>query len=131
MEAIYRREIEARTMALAQAEANCRRAVQCAVRRYNEAMAAEREQKEREVKRNEEEANVQEIINAINSDFLTENPAQGRSALGSHRICPDRYKGFSPEQLAEIRAAQCNQIQEKAVSTQLLSIGILCCLHAF
>ncbi|VDL57268.1 unnamed protein product [Hymenolepis diminuta] len=118
MEAIYRREVEARIMALAQAEANCRRAVQCAVRRYNEALAAEREQKEREAKRNEEEANVQEIINAINSDFLTENPAQGRSALGSHRVCPDRYKGFSPEQLAEIRTVQCNQIQEKAIKEE-------------
>ncbi|VUZ38971.1 unnamed protein product, partial [Hymenolepis diminuta] len=118
LEAIYRREVEARIMALAQAEANCRRAVQCAVRRYNEALAAEREQKEREAKRNEEEANVQEIINAINSDFLTENPAQGRSALGSHRVCPDRYKGFSPEQLAEIRTVQCNQIQEKAIKEE-------------
>nr|CUU99139.1 hypothetical transcript [Hymenolepis microstoma] len=57
---------------------------------------------------------MQEIINAINSDFLTENPAQGRSALGPNRVCPDRYKGFPPEKLAEIRAAQCSQIQEKA-----------------
>ncbi|VDO06450.1 unnamed protein product [Rodentolepis nana] len=92
LEAIYRREIEARTMALAQAEANCRRAVQCAVRRYNEAMAAEREQKEREERRLEEETGMQEILNAINSDFLNENPAQARSALGPNRAREEEEK---------------------------------------
>lgn len=102
-------------MALARAEASCRRAVECAVQRYNEALAAERVEKERVTKRSEEEANQREILTAINSDFLTENPAQARSAFGPHRICPDRYKGFSPEQLAEIRAAQCCQIREKSV----------------
>lgn len=86
-----------------------------ALRRYNEALAFEREQKEQAEKRNEEEEKMQEIINAINSDLLTENPEQARSALGPHRICPDRYKGLSPEQLEEIRATQRRQIEEKLV----------------
>ncbi|KAM7535645.1 hypothetical protein Aperf_G00000096372 [Anoplocephala perfoliata] len=115
LQAVYRREIEARIMALARAEASCRRAVECAVQRYNEALAAERAEKEHLAKRSEEEANQREILAAINSDFLTENPEQARSAFGPHRICPDRYKGFSPEQLAEIRATQCCQIREKLV----------------
>lgn len=104
-----------RAQAMARAEAACRRAVECAVRRYNEALAEERAEAERAQRRCEEDANAREILNCINSDLLTENPAQAVSAFGPHRVCPDRYKGFSPEQLAEIRQKQCIQIQEKAV----------------
>ncbi|KAL5960454.1 RIB43A-like with coiled-coil protein 2 [Taenia solium] len=114
LQALYGREMDGRVQAMARAETACRRAVQCAVRRYNEALAAERADAERAQRRCEEEANAREILNSINSDFLTENPAQAVSAFGPHRICPDRYKGFSPEQLAEIRQKQCLQIREKA-----------------
>ncbi|VDM33751.1 unnamed protein product [Hydatigera taeniaeformis] len=114
LRALYGRTMDGRVQAMARAEAACRRAVQCAVRRYNEALAAERADTERAQRRCEEEANACEIINCINSDLLTENPAQAISAFGPHRICPDRYKGFSPEQLAEIRQKQCLQIREKA-----------------
>ncbi|VDD81593.1 unnamed protein product [Mesocestoides corti] len=110
---LYRREMDQRACQLAKAEEECRRAVNTALRRYNEVLAAERAEQERVRRLQEQGANAIEIANCINSDLLTENPAQAISAFGPHRICPDRYKGFSPEQLAEIRQQQVLQIKEK------------------
>ena len=48
--------------------------------------------------------------------MLTENPAVAQSAFGPHRVVPDRWKGMSPEQLAEIRRVQEMQKKEQEVS---------------
>jgi len=48
-------------------------------------------------------------------DFLTENPATALSAFGVHRVIPDRWKGMTPEQIAEIRRVQEIQRQEAQV----------------
>jgi len=46
---------------------------------------------------------------------LTENPAAAQSAFGSHRVVPDRWKGMTPEQIAEIRRQQDIQRKEAEV----------------
>ncbi|KAF7256023.1 hypothetical protein EG68_06727 [Paragonimus skrjabini miyazakii] len=83
---LKRRELDQRACELAKAEEECRRAINVA---------------------------VQQICNAIYSDLLTENPAQSISAFGPNRYVADRYKGMSPEQIAEIHKKQQEQIEEK------------------
>ena len=56
-----------------------------------------------------------EIANHVYGDLLTENPAVAQSAFGVHRVIPDRWKGMSPEQVADIRRTQELQRKEKQV----------------
>ena len=58
------------------------------------------------------------MANHIYGDFLTENPAVAQSAFGPHRVIPDRWKGMSPEQIADIKRQQELQRKEKAVSSK-------------
>jgi protein gp37 len=55
------------------------------------------------------------MANMLYGDFLTENPAVAQSAFGSHRVVPDRWKGMTPEQIAEIRRVQELQREEAQV----------------
>ena len=57
-------------------------------------------------KQQELDDNHTEMANHVYGDFLTENPAVAQSAFGPHRVIPDRWKGMSPEQLADIRRQQ-------------------------
>ncbi len=57
-----------------------------------------------------------EMANHVFGDFLTENPAVAQSAFGSHRVITDRWKGMSPEQIAEIKRIQEMQMKEAQVS---------------
>jgi hypothetical protein len=57
-----------------------------------------------------------ELANHIYGDILTENPAVAQSAFGPHRVITDRWKGMSPEQLADIRRQQDLQRRERMVS---------------
>ena len=59
--------------------------------------------------------NHTELANHVYGDFLTENPAVAQSAFGAHRVVPDRWKGMSPEQLADIRRTQELQRKENMV----------------
>merc|ERR1711941_33239 len=56
--------------------------------------------------------NAQEIRNQILGDTLTENPDVARSAFGAHRVIPDRWKGMSDAELADIRQVQEAQRRE-------------------
>lgn len=56
-----------------------------------------------------------ELANHIYGDVLTENPAVAQSAFGPHRVIPDRWKGMSPEQIADIRRTQDLQRKENQV----------------
>jgi len=66
-------------------------------------------------KQQEEDDNKTEMANHIYGDLLTENPAVAQSAFGPHRVVPDRWKGMSPEQLADIRRTQELQMKERQV----------------
>lgn len=63
----------------------------------------------------EEDDNKTEMANLLYGDFLTENPAAAQSAFGFHRVIPDRWKGMTPEQLADIRRRQEIQRRENLV----------------
>jgi hypothetical protein len=54
-----------------------------------------------------------EIKNNINSDFLNEKPNQSISNYGLRSILPDRWKGWSTEQLFDLKKEQLKQIEEK------------------
>ncbi len=66
-------------------------------------------------KRQEMDDNATEMANHMYGDLLTENPAVAQSAFGPHRVVPDRWKGMSPEQLADIKRTQEQQMKEKKV----------------
>jgi hypothetical protein len=133
-------ELDNRARQLQKAEEECRRAINTAVKDYNDALVKlihllkvnnkilfiyffllieikKREQEQRKAikKMQEEDDNMTEIANAVFSDLLTENPDQAVSAFGPHRVVPDRWKGMSAEQLEKIRQEQLLQVQERAV----------------
>ncbi|KAF5398829.1 RIB43A domain with coiled coils 1 [Paragonimus heterotremus] len=110
---LKRRELDQRACELAKAEEECRRAINVAVQRFNAALKTEQEQRKLMKSKQEQDDNMTEICNAIYSDLLTENPAQAISAFGPNRYVADRYKGMSPEQIAEIHKKQQEQIEEK------------------
>lgn len=106
-------ELDQRARELQKAEEECRRAINSAVKDYNDALKREQEQRNAIKKMQEQDDNMTEIANAIFSDMLTENPDQAISAFGQHRVVPDRWKGMSPEQIEKIRKEQLRQIEEK------------------
>jgi hypothetical protein len=110
---LARREADQRAMELAKAEEQCRRAINNAMKDYNKSLADEQAEKARLNNEQQLDDNFTEIVNQINGDMLTENPDVAQSAFGPHRVITDRWKGMSPEQLAEIRRVQELQRQEK------------------
>lgn len=107
------RELDQRAMELQQAEEECRRNINVATTDYNNALARERNEKERLQKQQELDDNMTEIANHVFGDVLTENPAVAQSAFGPHRVVTDRWKGMSPQQLEDIRKQQEKQRLEK------------------
>jgi hypothetical protein len=113
---IKRMEMDQRALELQRAEEECRRAINSAVKDYNEALQREMDHR-KEIKRmQDQDDNMTEIANNLFSDMLTENPDQAVSAFGAHRVVPDRWKGMSPEQIENIRKEQLRQMKERKVS---------------
>jgi len=106
-------ETDQRSLELAHAEQECRRAINMAQKDMNQALARERQVKEDNQKQQELEDNLTEISNHVFGDMLTENPAVAQSAFGSHRVIPDRWKGMSPSEVNTIRYTQHQQVDEK------------------
>ena len=77
--------------------------------------AKEKAAEQRQRKVCDEHDNFTEIANNIHGDLLSENPDVAKSAFGSHRVVPDRWKGMSPQQVREVREVQERQIEEKKV----------------
>jgi len=107
------RELDERACELQAAEEACRRAINSATADYNKALSKENEVRRNLSKQQEDDDNKTEMANNVYGDFLTENPAAAQSAFGAHRVIPDRWKGMSPEQIAEIRRQQDIQRKEK------------------
>ena len=89
---------------------------------FNQRLAQE-QKLQREASLNEEQAaNCLEIRNQVLGDMLTENPDVSRSAFGPHRVIPDRWKGMSESQLADIRSEQERQrlanIKQKEIAQE-------------
>lgn len=106
-------EMDQRAKDLAQAEQECRQAINIATKDYNLALARERQAKEENEKQHTLEDNLTEISNQVYGDTLTENPSVAASAFGSHRVMTDRWKGMSPSEVNSIRYIQQQQIEEK------------------
>ncbi|XP_065838743.1 RIB43A-like with coiled-coils protein 2 [Oscarella lobularis] len=106
-------EMDQKAQELAEAEVQCRQAINLATKELNLALAQETEAKRRLEKTQEEDNNFTELANHIQGDFLTENPVGAQSALGPGRVISDRWKGMSPQQVAEIRQIQLMQMEEK------------------
>ncbi|XP_072175585.1 RIB43A-like with coiled-coils protein 2 [Diadema setosum] len=110
---LHRQEMDQRACELQAAEEACRRAINEATRDYNKSLADEQAEKNRLRSEQDLDDNFTELANQINSDMLTENPDVASSAFGPHRVITDRWKGMSPEQVADIRRTQELQRQEK------------------
>lgn len=108
------KELDQRACELQAAEEACRRAINSATSDYNKALARENDTKRDLQKQQEDDDNKTEMANHVYGDFLTENPAVAQSAFGPHRVIPDRWKGMSPEQIADIKRQQEIQRKEKA-----------------
>jgi len=106
-------EMDQRLKELAQAEQECRTAIDIATKDYNLALARERKAKEDNERQQTLEDNLTEIANQVNGDVLTENPSVASSAFGSHRVITDRWKGMSPAEVDSVRFIQQQQIEEK------------------
>ena len=105
--------MDQRLKELAQAEQECRTAIDIATKDYNLALARERRAKEDNERQQTLEDNLTEIANQVNGDVLTENPSVASSAFGSHRVITDRWKGMSPAEVDSVRFIQQQQIEEK------------------
>ncbi|ESN91169.1 hypothetical protein HELRODRAFT_90340 [Helobdella robusta] len=105
-------EMDQRAVELGKAEEECRKAINKATKNYNDALLREQLLKKENERRREEEDKRAELSNNIYGDFLTENPLVAVSAFGGHRVVPDRWKGMTPEQVADIKRLQELQILE-------------------
>ncbi|XP_048742780.1 RIB43A-like with coiled-coils protein 2 [Ostrea edulis] len=112
------KELDQRAMELAKAEEDCRRAINVATKDYNNALARERDEKDRLRKQQELDDNMTEIANHVFGDVLTENPSVAQSAFGPHRVITDRWKGMTPAQIEAVRKQQELQRQEKERANQ-------------
>jgi len=103
---LKRIELDNKAMKLENDELAEKAATVAATKEFNQRLAEE-QKLARESQQNQELAdNTQEIRNQILGDTLTENPAVARSAFGAHRVIPDRWKGMSDDQLADVRSVQ-------------------------
>ena len=117
-------ELDQRALQLAKAEEECRRAINSAVKDYNEALERETKYRQSLKRMQEQDDNMTEIANAIFSDLLTENPDQAISSFGPNRVVPDRWKGMSQQQLEQIRKEQQRQMEERQVFSILFYSSI-------
>lgn len=99
-------QLDQRAMELQRAEDECRRSINEANKQYNKALLKEQQLKETYKWRQDEEDKRAEIANNLYGDFLTENPDASISAFGYHRVMPNRWKGMTQAQVAEIRKEQ-------------------------
>lgn len=111
-------EVEAKKREMEDHENRTKLAMAAAVRDYNKALHEQRMFQEREMKVLEQEENLEELNNNLQSDFLNENPATCISAENPARVKKYHYKGMSPAELANIRQTQLMQSAE-AVAAKL------------
>ncbi|KAL3267126.1 hypothetical protein HHI36_011266 [Cryptolaemus montrouzieri] len=102
-----------RALELEKMENDCRRRLYEANRRFNAALAAEKEFERQVQNKQTVEDNFAEIYNTMTSDMMAENPEIALSNMGPGRKIGSQYKGMSKEEQEQIRADQLAQIEEK------------------
>ncbi|CAD5115286.1 DgyrCDS4279 [Dimorphilus gyrociliatus] len=83
---------------------------------YNMNLAICRAKNKMEEKTRDETDKMTEIMNNLNGDLLTENPAQAIS-YGPRKVIPDRWKGLQDEQRASIKYDLIEQMRKKQLET--------------
>uniref|UniRef100_A0A2S2RAY2 RIB43A-like with coiled-coils protein 2 n=1 Tax=Sipha flava TaxID=143950 RepID=A0A2S2RAY2_9HEMI len=105
-----------RASAIESLENECKKKLLEANHRYNQALAAEQKMNRASAEAENTEDKMAEVYNAINGDFLTENPEPGfNSALGPGKIAKSLYKGLTPAMKQAIYDEQANQRVELRV----------------
>lgn len=84
---------------------NEKRDLQRQIREYNEALASQKRDNERQRKEMEQKDNLAEIYNFLSSDLLRESQPKG-SSLGPNRTIPYAYKHMTEEQVERMRMEQ-------------------------
>ncbi|XP_044748873.1 RIB43A-like with coiled-coils protein 2 [Coccinella septempunctata] len=102
-----------RALQLERMEMECRKRLYEANRRFNAALAAEKEFERKVQMKQTTEDNFAEIYNTMTSDMMAENPEIALSNLGPGRKISSQYKGMSREEQEQIRLDQLAQIEEK------------------
>lgn len=70
---------------------------------YNQRLAEEKRQREKNWRDNQESQNQHEISRTNMSDFMTEAAKTTESQLAPHRYVPYHFKGLRPEQVDSIK----------------------------
>ncbi|KAG8267172.1 Protein Tax-1 [Homalodisca vitripennis] len=107
-----------RAVQLDEMERECKRKLEQATCRFNQALVAEQETRKRMQEMRDMEDQQAEIYNAITSDFLTENPNLRASNLGPNRINGAFYKGMTDAEREEIRQYNLSKIEENKIRQQ-------------
>ncbi|XP_046988678.1 RIB43A-like with coiled-coils protein 2 [Schistocerca americana] len=94
-------------------EERLRRQLDAATARYNRALAEEQEEERRRNHQREQEDNMADIQNCLNSDLLTENPDVAASNLGPERKVGSKFRGMSAEQKRAFIEGQRQQREER------------------
>ena len=81
----------------------------------NRAQAMEKCAREARARQLQASAEERELAMAADSAWINEKREHEVSMLGAHRVRPDHMKGFTQEQLDDIRRTQRSQMQEKEV----------------
>ncbi|GLV36089.1 uncharacterized protein CBL_01853 [Carabus blaptoides fortunei] len=103
---------DARAIELAKLEKECKKRLEQATNRFNEALLQQQKIDKDIKKRQELEDNFAEMYNAVTGDLLTENPGMAQSNFGPNRQIAYMYKGMSSEERNAIRRDQLKQIEE-------------------
>eukprot|EP00051_Salpingoeca_urceolata_P006683 m.88484 g.88484 ORF g.88484 m.88484 type:complete len:375 (-) comp14943_c1_seq1:56-1180(-) len=104
------RERTQRELELQRAMDDARRDALAETREFNKCLAEEKRRQEQQARAQEEEDNRADQMAALNSDMLTQNPSTAYTESG--RLITDRFRGFTPQQHAEIRQTQLAQVSE-------------------
>ncbi|RZF37594.1 hypothetical protein LSTR_LSTR003159 [Laodelphax striatellus] len=115
-EALLARDQQA--VMIAGLEQECRRQLQEATVRFNQALAAEQETHRRVTELRDMENEQCEIYNAVTGDFLSECCSRVQSNLGPNRTLVTGFKGMTQEMRDKIRAEQLRQIEERKMKRE-------------
>merc|ERR1712086_493368 len=85
---------------------------------YNQRLADDKRQREKDWKNGQEEQNAFEISRTNMSDIMTENEATTTSQLAPHRFVPYHFKGLRKDQVDDILAQRAGQVQENKAQRQ-------------
>lgn len=112
---------DSRLQEIDRTERGLRRQMHCHTAGYNRELAKERAMRAEQLRRQDEEDSLAEIVNHLSSDMLLEDKeaATASNLFGGKRICSYMYRGMTDAQSKAIRDEQRQQIEAKKAEAQL------------